>query len=152
MVAPGAAMLGVGLLTAYRSGRAVQRVAGSQRWPSTTGRIIASGVYGQGVLLSARTGGGYSVLVPTVEYVYEVDGVEHRGHTIGFDQSYMGADRRNLRRDFPVGRSVPVYYHPADAGRSVLIPGGRARPFELVFDVLLIIVGALWLIGALTGQ
>lgn len=90
-------------------------------WPSTRGRIVRSG------MRAARGAGTDAPRVgnlPSIEYVYDVGGVEYRGHRIrAGDIAPDSAEATAAPDRYRVGREGPVYYNPADPKDAVLEQG-----------------------------
>ncbi|SNS43397.1 Protein of unknown function [Sphingomonas laterariae] len=91
-------------------------------WEETDGRILAS-EYSEHV--SEDTDGSSSTSYRAhVRYLYAVGGREYRGRAIWLYYHIPIDDRfdaQDLVEAFAAGRTVPVYYDPADPGDAVLI-------------------------------
>lgn len=105
-------------------------------WASTTGMVLVSEVTDEG-----PDGGCY----PTVTYRYQVGGrvyessriaVAIGGRNVGV--SYKKAVRITAR--FPVGTQVPVYYHPKNPERSVLMHGDGNTSLWLLVGIFALLV------------
>ena len=146
MIVPAVMVLGVGLLAVGHSGLRVRRATASRHWLYTTGRVINSAVDIQSIFAGRAISSSW---FPKVEYEYSVNGVDFRGDTVSFGQSYSNDEVTTLVNEYRVGQSVAVYYDPSDAGRSVLIPGRSSWLIELACDVLLVIVGSWFVLVAI---
>jgi hypothetical protein len=126
------ALLAQGFFTAiagvivYRARRA-QRAA---RWPATPGRIERSNRETRPIAstFKARNVGN----VPDIEYSYNVGGVDHRSTAIAVAD--IGADPAAIDAAldrYPVGRSVLVYFNPANPSETLLERDAPLRPSTL---------------------
>jgi hypothetical protein len=104
--------------------REVQRAA---LWPSAQGRIVCSQMR---AVRRRRTGEATAAgNMPYIEYVYSAGGVEYRGHRIGIGDISTDSPQAQAALDcYPEGRTVPVYYNPADPGEAVLDRSAPASP------------------------
>jgi hypothetical protein len=94
----------------------------ARSWPTTTGRIEASSVHT--VEFHYRSGGLYYRYEPHVDYSYAVAGHAYRSPQISWGGRAMYQDyddaARDLERDYPVGRSVRVFYDPAHPATAII--------------------------------
>ncbi|WP_296743569.1 DUF3592 domain-containing protein [Mesorhizobium sp.] len=94
-------------------------------WPSARGRIVRSG------MRTARRSGTDAPRVgnvPSIEYVYDVGGVEYRGHRIRAGDIIPDSAEATAAPDrYRVGREGPVYYNPVDPKDAVLEQGAPLR-------------------------
>lgn len=114
--AVGLLCLVVGTAGAIQGVGQLLEAAHSERWPQSTGSILASSV--------ASGGSARKWYEARISYRYEVASQVYSGNTI----SYAGgttsqAVAQDLVRAFPVGASVPVFYDPANPSRAYLRPG-----------------------------
>jgi len=112
-----------------------------QKWPGTIGKIIRSTC--QKTTLTTRTGprsvdNGYSsvdVFTPQVAYAYKVNEKSYENSAISgpLTEGYNNRqDAENVLQDYPVGRSVTVYYSPRKPALSLLektVPSKVDLPF-----------------------
>ena len=105
----------------------MREVRRAELWPSAQGRIVRSEMR---ALRRQHAGDATTVSnLPDVEYVYTVDGVEHRGHRIGIgDIAASSPEAEALLERYHVGRTGPVYYNPDKPDESVLERSPPARP------------------------
>ena len=94
----------------------------SLEWPRTPGSVIAS--------YSERTCGGYRTShrwEARIIYQYRVAGVDHRGHRSAGTSMYCSSDREDVTKwlaaNYPIGKTVEVYFDPADPDAAFLHPG-----------------------------
>jgi hypothetical protein len=86
----------------------------SLAWPAVEGEVVKSSVtrYTRRFRWDWR-----------VEYRYRVDGQSYTGWRTYFGASVPIAVARNIVARFPAQSTVPVYHHPRQPGKSVLLPG-----------------------------
>ena len=91
---------------------------------------------------------------PDIEYVFSVDGVEHRGTRIGIGEIKPdSAEVEAALERYQVGRTGPVYYnpdHPEDAGLVRDAPASPATMYTFAAGVMFVglaVVVAFWWIG-----
>ncbi len=113
--------LGAYVVSAYAGNAQVRN------WPQTKGQIVHS----EFVVHKAQVGPGqqrdrYGALV---RYKYEVEGIEQTSGRVSF--GWESAQTRTSASDYvqryPQGRSVTVYYDPADPSSAVLERGVPSR-------------------------
>jgi hypothetical protein len=129
--------------------REVHRAA---RWPSAQGRIVRSKT--RTVKTKVGDGPASRGNAPDIEYVFSVDGVEHRGKRIGIGEIKPDSPEVEAALDrYQVGRTGPVYYNPEDPNEAVLERDAPANPATMytvaagVMFVGLAVVIAFWWIG-----
>jgi Protein of unknown function (DUF3592) len=110
----------------------------SCNWPKTTGLIT------QSELDKVYTGEG-AHNTAKISYRYSVNGTQFVNNVVSFGLfrgmlTWGDADRK--LRDFPIGKSVDVYYDRKDPGTSCLIPGGLG--WEDCF-MLPVGIGGIWM-------
>jgi hypothetical protein len=97
----------------------------ASRWPTTRGRVIASGAEEFRARPQPDDRVRRTMYKPSVVYEYEVNGRRYTGDrlTLGVVASatFPWAARRTAAK-YPVGREVTVYYDPNSPGESVLRP------------------------------
>lgn len=108
------AFLGMQMASSY-----ADRVA---QWPSVSGKIVTSEV----TTATTRTKYGLrTTLVADIKYAYSVSGENYQGlHLRLLPMLHMkpGGTPEELVAEYPVGRTVEVYYDPSDPSAAVLIP------------------------------
>ena len=98
----------------------------SSRWPSTAGLIVAS---------QLQVGEAKRGVIPEVRYRYRVVGRDYSGTGITFNRRRVSrATGERTIAEYAVGRSLPVYYDPAQPEHSVLIRGLDAEG-KIVFGI-----------------
>jgi hypothetical protein len=115
------------------------------RWPSTLGKVIASGIQSN----KKKPGdAGYNFSdtevsnEPLVEYEYAVGDRKYRGRRITIGEKTAGFEREGILARYPVGTAVTVYYDPANPHKAVLerdLPTGML--FAGVGCLLLFFIG-----------
>jgi hypothetical protein len=115
----------LGALLAFPS---LHHINASTHWPVTNGVISAAGL--KLYLHKPNIEPSYE---PRICYSYVVDGIPRVGTRISFADSirtfYKDAGIDWLSRNYPIGKTVTVYYDPADPDFSVLEPGAE----DLIF-------------------
>jgi hypothetical protein len=101
---------------------------------------------------SRRTKTTSSALTYTVmlAYAYEAEGQHHTGLAPAIEQpedDEVHAEAAAIAGTFPEGRTIPVFYHPKDPGRSRLTV--KEAPREFLWDVVFSGTFALFGIGGL---
>jgi hypothetical protein len=105
----------------------MNKVRRASRWPSASGRIVASKTR---KVHTTQSGGAPSVgTLPDITYVYTVDGVEHRGSRISIGEIAPDSPEAEAALDrYQVGRTGPVFYNPENPDEAVLERNPPARP------------------------
>ena len=104
------------LLPALIALAAAMKMAQAQRaakWTKGNAKIVRSE-------LVTETRNQKPVKVPLVEYEFSVGFHRYRGKRVSLAEVIAGRDATGTVARYPVGTSVPVYYDPADPGRSIL--------------------------------
>lgn len=91
-----------------------RRARASAEWPVVPGKIVTSEVTSH----TDEDGTTYSA---DIEYVYTVEGIEHRSDVVVIGGQPYGAQQAVSR--YPLGKTVSVSYDPGKASRAVLEPG-----------------------------
>jgi len=104
--------------------RELQRAS---RWPSAQGRITRSKTR---TVKTKQADGSRSVgNLPDIEYVFSVEGVEHRGKRIGIGEIAPDSPEVQAALErYQVGRTGPVYYNPDKPEEAVLERDAPASP------------------------
>ena len=113
-------VLGVGAFIGMQMAQShADRVA---QWPSVEGKIVTSEI-------STSTGwskyGRRTTQVADIEYAYTVTGEKYQGeHLRVLPMLHLKSDGtlEEIVARYPVGRTVQVYYDPADPAAALLIP------------------------------
>jgi len=93
----------------------------SSTWPTVKGEVMASKV-----VLVHGGASGHSTLryIPAIQYKYVVDGVSFFGDRVYFASDAGGESFcKEKVENYPVGKSVNVFYNSNDPKESVLEPG-----------------------------
>ncbi|MCZ0932944.1 MAG: DUF3592 domain-containing protein [Oligoflexia bacterium] len=98
------------------------RVAGqTKHWPKTTGKVT------QSYIEARNTQSIHDYFLVKVSYDYQVGAMTYKGKNILKDDdslSFGGKAQAELAiSEFPVGKTVPVYYSPGNPKDAVLKPG-----------------------------
>ena len=150
-----AATIGFGLLAMFVSivvltfdgvlGWTVYRQIRAESYAATRGVVTHSAAQA-----TFRAAGGFSESAD-IKYKYQVAGKEYSGDRYRFgniSSNDDGADR--IVREYPLGKQVLVYYHPADPAESLLRPGLAGCDLFLAMFLLpfnLIMFCAWWVVG-----
>ncbi len=104
--------------------RAWQVKQASPHWPSVPGQITGSRVFARNETGDQRGTPTHEWLTE-VRYEYTVNGLRHEGNTLrAFGLNHFTEEQAQAEMaPFGLGKTVPVYYDPANPSRSVLIPG-----------------------------
>lgn len=133
----------------------LKRMRESEGWPHVEGEIVESRVEVKERIVrssrrrqmrrlsSSRVEIQYT---PRVEYRYTIKGVEYGGNRIGFFQSVYRSEpqAQAILHEYPVGKTIPVYYDPWHPEKSVLKPGVDLGGFLMFF----LIGGTFFIVGA----
>lgn len=113
----------LGLFFIVMGGLEWWRAADSVNWPHVTGTVRSSEV-ARSSHVSLGRGVRHTSHQASVEYGYQVDGVEYTGTRVAFTVSGGAAAEAKAQADaFPPGYTTEVYYHPSDPSVCVLQPG-----------------------------
>ena len=122
---------------------AAVKMAEAQRaakWTRANGRIVRSE-------LGTETRNNKEVKVPLVEYEFSVGFHKYRGKRVSLAEVIAGPDAVGTVARYPMGTSVPVYYDPADPGKSVIdrdLPSFFQGIWVAVAVLTAVILGAGW--------
>lgn len=99
----------------------------SLSWPAVRGEITYARVE------SRKVKNGHEYL-PSVRYSYAVSGRTYAGDRINVSAVYLKTQSRanEALRKYPVGGEVPVYYNPADPGKSLLETGVKMNIYVML--------------------
>lgn len=89
----------------------------ARNWTATVGRVTESKV--RSVRDRANETQAYESM-PLVVYEYYVDGTKYRGTKINFADKITGEDVAPTLEKYPFGKTVQVYYNPANPNQAVL--------------------------------
>lgn len=93
---------------------------GSEKWPTTTGRITLTQVRG------SRSSKGTTSYYPEVTYSYQAEGRSYSSRQETVINRRMGSPSEAesyLNRNYAAGKPVTVYYKPRHPEIALLIPG-----------------------------
>lgn len=101
----------------------VKKEKATLEWPTVIGKITHSQVASE----YSRDSDGRTTKMyyPNIKYDYTVNGVDYKGdkHQLKQVKSSPDTFAREAVSEFPVNKTVPVYYSPDDASLAVLSPG-----------------------------
>ena len=132
---------GVGIYLLIRFNKDKQKAASSQSWPSASGRIVEARVAES---TSTDSDGDRSTCYsPQIVYEYEVLGSPLRG-----DKIYVGlkSSSSNYKKaqekvaQYPIGKTVSVYYNPDDPTDAVLERRAQTT-ITLVLGIIFLVIG-----------
>jgi hypothetical protein len=114
----------------------LQNARASASWPTAEGVVISSEVS-----LSTDADGSDSYS-PEVTYRYPALDSNYENNTIKFGENSYGNRRKaqGIAAEYPVGKSVTVYFDPDSPARSVLEPGVSAGSYLVLGIGLFFIV------------
>ena len=141
-----------GIATTWITAGAVLEGLRSRRWPTTQGRIHASGIQSHPELGSrgAPVSGYHAV----VRYEYMVDGKIYQSNTIDVfgDRSSTPFGASRTSNPYEEGGTLSVSYDPENPSRAVLVSGVPTRAaLHLLIGLSLLGLSAFLLHLALTG-
>ena len=132
-----------GILALYFGGNALLKGYESRKWPTVNGQISNSYIDRRNETHNGRSSIRY---VAILGYKYRVNGKNYYCDTIGFGKSKYASQKRSKTlkylEHYPTGKSVTVYYDPADPHNAVLksgITGGAL--FAIAIGFLFVLVG-----------
>jgi Protein of unknown function (DUF3592) len=122
-------LLILGLCVSIHLVCSLRRQAAAQQWPATTGKILVS-----------TMSQGDESWFPKICYGYTVHGEDYTTEQLHFyvTTGKTKAVIQRLLSNYPVGRSVPVYYNPRKPTEAVL--DRRFRPIHHLFWLIAAIV------------
>jgi hypothetical protein len=108
---------GVGYFLHRRNQKSMAYRQSTQTWLNTTGTILMSSVQ------SSHSGNSHSIY-PVVVYSYAVNGQSYQSQRIRAGDQFLtvrvaGQAQATVAR-YPIGKSVTVYYDPANPAESAL--------------------------------
>jgi flagellar basal body-associated protein FliL len=119
----------------------------SRSWPQYQGKITASYVEKQRKRSSDTGSTSYDIYVARVKYSYRANGRSYTNDEIGFGGNEYTSKKKfkteQYLNQFPVGKSVTVYYNPKKNKQSVLrqgVTGGSL--LILVGGIIFLLAGA----------
>jgi hypothetical protein len=124
------------------------RVAQSQRWPSTHGRIVHS------ASCTLRNGPDVANTVrgSDIRYVYEVAGVEYHGNVVclgGEFNTSLGGPAEQRLAQYPENEPVEVFYNPARPRQACLQREAQAPAFTILIGLVFVAIGAMLVSGVM---
>lgn len=147
ILGPATMVLGLVLLAAmiFQLSRADQ----TQDWLETEGVIAGHRVTRS--FVRTRSSTERANYIPRATFTYQVDGQRFTGkqYTIGASMQTFPTElqaRGYLRKQFPEGGRVPVYYNPRDPQDAVLKRGGGGALKWITVAAVLITLLGLWLV------
>ena len=115
----GLVMLGYGVFCIYNGYK-------SRTWPQALGTINASYAERQ-LRRESETHNSRIKYVARIRYAYTVNGRKYNNDEVGFGKSEYTSRRKSkiekYLEQFPVGKSVRVFYNPENPGQAVLSQG-----------------------------
>jgi hypothetical protein len=108
---------GIGFMLYRRNQQSMAYRQSTQTWLNTTGTILMSSVQ------SSHSGNSHSTY-PVVVYSYAVNGQSYQSQRIRAGDQFLtvrmaGQAQATVAR-YPIGKSVTIYYDPANPAESVL--------------------------------
>lgn len=91
----------------------------SESWPTASGLILNSDV----AEARTRAGSAQRMYEARIIYEYEIGGQKYKGNQVTFadGSSSNRSDASKMVNQMPAGKTVPVYYNPADPYEACLI-------------------------------
>ncbi len=121
----------------------------ASRWPSAQGRIVRSKT--RTVETKEANDSPSRGNLPDIEYVFSVDGVEHRGKRIGIGEIKPDSPEVEAALErYHVGRTGPVYYNPDKPEEAVLERDAPASPATMYAVAAGVMVVGLTVVVAFT--
>ena len=115
---------------------------GTGDWPETEGVVISSEVY-----TSESSEGGSSFCLD-ISYEYTVDNVKYTGYRVSYSsEDSCDSWSQDADKDYPEGKTIPVYYDPSDPSESVLETGFAGVEFFLCCFFIFPLIGLVMLFG-----
>ena len=142
----GIVFIGQGVWLQYNGSR-------STSWPSVPGTIVESKVRAFKVRLFGRD--HEPSFRADVTYEFYVAGMPYTGDTISFNPGSTHPMSVTSRvQQYPLGKTVLVYYDPEDPSRSVLQPGSGGITITLFTGFMLLggAIGMIWVIARLKKE
>lgn len=131
----------------------LQDARASATWPNTPGQVVSSDVRHS---TDSEGGDSYS---PEVTYQYSVNDQSYQADRIKFGENSYNSNRRAQEEvdRYPVGRTVDVYYDPAEPEKAVLEPGVSGGSYIVisigaVFMLISLIMAPFMLYSNLRGR
>jgi hypothetical protein len=114
-------------------------------WPTTQARIVTSRVELDGDITRAN-----------IVFEYSVDGQSHRSTELWFNSEPAGTqeDMQKLVAEYPLKRSIDVFYNPQDPSQAVVDPHKNAQlaKWTIGFGCVAVVVGASFLWSGLATK
>jgi len=106
----------------------LQNARASASWPTADGIVTRSQVSHS---TDAEGGDSYQ---PQVTYKYSANNSTYENNTIKFGENSYSSRRKadEIAANYPIGKSVAVYYDPEKPDRSVLEPGVSAGSYIVI--------------------
>ena len=110
--------MGVGVLFLIAQLALIKTIFGSGKWPTASGQIITSSIDGP---TYGKYGPQYGA---DISYQYSVGGATYVSDVVNPIMVYHEtlAESQELVQQYPLGKSVKVYYNPDDPYNAVLVP------------------------------
>ncbi len=143
-----AILLGLGYYFTRSGLRGIRAAQASTQWPSTQGKIILHTAeiqkpVGTGMDSTTRR----TTYRPVIQYSYSLGGKSYGGGHIIFNDDVIvyGSVEKALAaiKDYPVGKTVQVYYDPDNPALAVLKPGKSGPSWRTLSAGILCILCAL---------
>jgi hypothetical protein len=129
----------IGILLIFKSVNDKKKVGASANWPSTTGSITRSSVAES---VSTSNDDNITHYYPQVTYTYQVAGTTFEGKHIMFGAVESGSHTKAQATIalYPVGKSVSVYYNPADPKEAVLERQSKSSNIMLILGIVFLVM------------
>lgn len=148
-IAVGLLAVAVGLFLAFVfSYASLTQGAASENWSTAEGTITSSSI--------SEVGSKDNLTFQAhVHYQYEINEDEYHGDRLDFNSSGMSSshrvDMQEIVRKYPAGKTVTVFYDPADPSISVLEPGVKLGAAFLIGMVCVGIGGLVFVSGVIAA-
>ncbi|MEM7408329.1 MAG: DUF3592 domain-containing protein [Pseudomonadota bacterium] len=138
----GVLMILAGPYLLHRAARAKRMAKKAERWPTVEGSIVSSEVIEFGPAPKSHS--------CRVTYEYDPGIGTITGDRVSFFDISTAEEANEFAARFTQGSTHPVYYHPSDPHRSVLVPGiyGKNETHGSAMAVILMLGGIAVLGGA----
>ena len=110
----------------------------SRTWPSVPGKVLSDRVQ-RYQNFDRDSHNYYTVYKPNVQYTYEVAGAAYTGNKVA-NRVFYSRNRTtfdSLKKRYPAGAGVKVYYDPNNPAQAILEPVSRSNLPYLVFGIAL---------------
>jgi len=134
----GLILLVLGLVATLIYGGFFQADLRSRTWPSVRGKILSDRVEHR-QNFDRQTHSYSNVYVPKVQYTFAVAGVAYTGSKVA-NRIFYSHNRKTfdtLKKRYPAGAEVMVYYDPKDPAQAVLEPASWSNLPNLILGMFM---------------